>query len=376
MSSSINLFEIQPEKYYSPPSSFSKDKLEMKIQQMIDSNQYIYSLKTDGNYLRFVCHDGIAKMQTRGISKKTGTYDDVQKKIFFFDSIKNAFSDDTFILGECYVEGGRDKDVGSILRCLTDKALARQAEQKLRYRIFDVWFLNGKNLMNTPMKERIKYLAAIVSKINNPLVDCVKYYPMDEHFYGHLMKILDGGGEGVVCTHIDKIPLPGERKSWMTLKVKQEIQDNIDCFISGVKLPVRQYGGDHLEEWEYWEDNRTGEKLQGIYIDEYKDGSMTIDPVTKNYFYGWPAAIECSVLDRNGNDVKLCNVSGITEQFKEELKNDYSVYDRMPISITGMMISKDNSGDFSIRHPKFVALRQNDLNISDCLLSKLVDKED
>ena len=67
----MNYFEMEPERYYSWPSSYDKTRREDKLSQMVNSGNYMWSLKTDGNYSRFVLQDGIAKLQTRGISKKT-----------------------------------------------------------------------------------------------------------------------------------------------------------------------------------------------------------------------------------------------------------------------------------------------------------------
>ena len=39
----------------------------------------------------------------------------------------------------------------------------------------------------------------------------------------------------------------------------------------------------------------------------------------------------------------------------------------MPIKITGMMLSEDNS----VRHPKLVSIRDNDISVDDCTLSKI-----
>ena len=49
------LRELAPEKYWSFPSSYSKEKRETEIQNMILSGKYYYQLKTDGNYSAFIC---------------------------------------------------------------------------------------------------------------------------------------------------------------------------------------------------------------------------------------------------------------------------------------------------------------------------------
>ena len=54
-------------------------------------------------------------------------------------------------------------------------------------------------------------------------------------------------------------------------------------------------------------------------------------------------------------------------EFKEELKNNYDKYHMMPIKITGMMVSDDNS----IRHPKLISIRDTDIDVKDCTLAKI-----
>ena len=134
----INYFESEPMKYYAPSSTMSREAFHTKLEQCIASGNYLYGVKTDGNWTRAVITPSRAALQTRGISVKTKTYGEVQDKVLFWDKIVNAFSDTTVILGEIFKEGSIDKDIGSILRCLPDKAIARQKDNPLHWRIFDV----------------------------------------------------------------------------------------------------------------------------------------------------------------------------------------------------------------------------------------------
>ena len=99
----INYFESEPMKYFAPPNSMSKEMRQMKLQQMIDSRQYLFGLKTDGNWSRAVLTEERNALQTRGISKTTGTYGEVQDKVLFWDNVLAAFTEGTtVILGEIY----------------------------------------------------------------------------------------------------------------------------------------------------------------------------------------------------------------------------------------------------------------------------------
>ena len=83
-----DLFELKPMKYYSFSSTFNAQKKQEKIDLLLNTNQYIYSLKTDGNWSRMIWQDGEMILQSRTISKKTGTYGEFQDKVLFAERRK------------------------------------------------------------------------------------------------------------------------------------------------------------------------------------------------------------------------------------------------------------------------------------------------
>lgn len=383
-------------KYWSFPSGMTKDVKRNHLEKMITSGTYLYGLKTDGNWSRAVVSPEKSVLQTRGISKTTGTYGEIQDKVFFWDAICEAFDKPTVFIGEVCLEGGIDKDVGSILRAKEHKAKSIQDEEyykeisktvkfsakdkrdiegnafrntKLAYRIFDVLVYEDEDISALPMSERILYIEKVVKKINHPLVRGVKYREMDENFFDNLARIFSAGGEGVVCYRKNAPYSPGKRTAWDTVKVKQEIAEDIDCFIYGTEPAAEAYTGKEVGSWKLWKNIQTDEMLFGEYFGAYQDGSMSIIPVSKGHFYGWPGAIYCAVFDENHKPYVICKCAGLTDDFKEELKNNYEKYHMMPIKITGMMVSE--SEGYSIRHPKLVSLRDNDISIEDCTIEKI-----
>ena len=374
----MDYFTSEPMKYFAPPSTMSAETRRAKLEQMIDSGNYLFGLKTDGNWSRAVITPERRALQTRGISTGTKTYGEIQDKVFFWEDICKAFDKTTVILGEVYLPGAIDKDVGSILRCLTPKALARQKDNKLKWRIFDVLALDGKDYMDTGFEERIKLIPIVVQRINSSLVEGVTYYEMDDTFFDRMGEIFASGGEGAVCYKKNSVYMPGKRgpHAWDTVKVKQEISSEIDAFISGIVAGEKLYTGKDLGTWQLWENHRTGEKVVGSYFGEYRTGGAYI-PVTKNYFNNWPAAIQVSVLDRNGNEVPLCKVSGLTEEFKTDLRDHPDRWIDCPVTIGGMMVSSakaDSEGNgISIRHPLLKRIREGDLTKEDCTLAKIFD---
>ena len=373
----IDLFTMEPMRYWAPTSSMSPEVKRQHLEQMIAHGDYIWSRKYDGNWSRAVITPERSALQTRGISKKTGTYGEIQNKVFFWDDVVKAFSRETVILGEVYLPGGIDKDVGSILRCLDPKALARQKDKKLEWRIFDVLVLDGIDMMNTPVEERVRCIPEVVRRINSPLVIGIDYHYMDENFFDDLNNIFAEGGEGAVCYRRSSIYVPGKRgpSAWETCKVKQEISADIDCFITGVEPAVRDYTGKDIQTWNFWEDERSSEKLVGQLYGDYRTG-RAIRPISKGYYYGWPGAIYTSVYDNNGNIIPLCKVAGLTEDFKTELRDNFPEWNMCPLTIGGMMVStaqaeSDGTG-ISIRHPYIKSIRKNDIDPKDCTLAKIL----
>ena len=367
----MDYFSMEPMKYWSPSSSMSTETKRQHLEQMINSNQYIWSQKYDGNWSRAVITPTKAALQTRGISKKTGTYGEIQNKVFFWEEAIRGFYEDTVILGEIYLPGGIDKDVGAILRCLDDKARARQKDVKLEWRIFDILVLDGINMMNTPVEERIKHIPEVVKRMNCPLIHGIEYHEMDENFFDQLNDIFAADGEGVVCYKKSSIYIPGKRgpHAWDTVKVKQEISADIDCFITGIEPAIRDYTGKDIETWTLWEDERTGEKINAPLYTEYRLG-RAVRPISKGYYFGWPGAIYTSVYDKNNNIIPLCKVAGLTEDFKTELKNNFDEWYMCPLTLGGMMVSQANG--ISVRHPYIKSIRKNDLNPKDCTLEKIL----
>ena len=375
----MNYFESEPMKYWSASASMSAIEKRARLESMIESGEYLWSRKYDGNWSRAVITKDRAALQTRGISVKTKTYGEIQDKVFFWNDVVNAFPNgDTVILAEVYLPGGIDKDCGSILRCLKDKALARQKDNKLEWRIFDVLAIDGVDMFNTPVEERVSYIPKVVKRINNPLVKGIDYHEMDDNFFDDLAAIFADGGEGCVCYKKDAIYIPGKRgpHAWDSLKVKQEVSSDIDCFILATVPCEKNYNGGDIGNWQFWENTRTGEKLTGDYFGDYQAGVPVI-PISKNYYYNWPASITVGVYDGKGDIIELCKVAGLTEDFKTELRDNFNEWKMCPVSISGMMVSTatanaDGTG-ISIRHPILRSIRREDINPADCTLAKILD---
>lgn len=366
-----DFYNMPPMHYWAHPAGMDAQTFTERLKLLAANGQYICSQKMDGNWSRGIINPSEKSiLQSRGISKTTGTFSELQDKVLWWDSVKNAFSDTTVLLGEIYLPGGIDRDVGSILRSLTPRALALQKTKKLEWRLFDVLAYEGQDLMNTPLEERIKYLPKAIAAINNPLVSAIEYRPMDNTFFDWINDIFANGGEGAVCCLKSALYEPDKRTAWRSIKVKQEIGADVDAFITRTEPAIVEYTGKEIGNWEYWLDMRTGEKLNEPLYTEYRIGIRLLKPITKGHFYGWPGAVYCGVLDSEGNTVEICKVAGLTDEMKESLKNNWAEWEGRCLALGGMMISTAGKTP-SIRHPYIKTIR-DDINKTDCTLEKII----
>lgn len=360
------------QKYWAPTSAVTKQVRQMRLNDAASSGQYIWSEKLDGNFLRGIIAPEGNVLQTRGISKNTGELGEVQDKVLFWNDVCKAFTKGiTVLLGEAYIPGGVDATVGSVLRCLPPKALARQKEIPVEWHIFDVLALDGESYLDRPIEERVAHIHEVVARIGSPLVQEIEFHEMTPNFFDEVAAIFERGGEGAVCYRKGVLYTPGKRSSaWTTIKVKQEINADVDAVIMSCVAGEKLYQGEDIGNWQLWENQRTGQLVCGDYFGEYQNGGAYI-PVTKNYYHGWPAAIQVGVYDKDGNLVPLCKVSSLTEDFKTALRDEPQEWIGTPVSLTGMMVSERRT--VSIRHPILKALRKGDIDPQDCTLQKILE---
>jgi ATP-dependent DNA ligase len=186
------------------------------------------------------------------------------------------------------------------------------------------------------------------------------HYLRGKNLWEHLSNILASGGEGIVMTKLGTVPSPGKRTARKTLKVKKELSENIDCFFTGRgTVPTRLYSGKEIETWKYWENMRTGVKVEGELYKNYAGGAP-YEPVTKPYFYGWAGSLEIGVL-KDGEIYPIGFLSGLTD----EIKADPGAQSMKCIEVTAMEILPTGG----IRHAKLERFRP-DLAPIDCTYEK------
>ena len=363
-----NLFELEFEKYFAIPSNYSPEKKSREITNHIMSDEYIGSLKKDGNMSRFVKQGGQMALQSRNRSTVTKKFTDKIDYVPHIISSLEKLPDNTILIGELYYHGGNSDKVGEILRCKVNKAIERQngSYGKLYYYIHDCWMYNGVDLRQSPYEKRIKIVQQLVPQFHNPYIEMPHYVYTPEDIKELIVWAFDHDEEGLVLVRKDALVEPGKRTAWKTIKVKRELDKEIDCFTTGhYKEATYLYEGKELETWKYWENTKTGELIYDDLFERYQYGEPIV-PVTKPFFYGWASSIELGWYDEQGNIEVIGYVSGVEDFIKKDIVENNENYVLRPCRVTAMEWTKDGA----LRHPKFKGFR-DDIDPADCRKDKV-----
>ena len=368
--------EMEIQKYYAPPSTWSDEKKRENARMKIYSGDWYGATKYDGYFAQLIKdEDGniILYSRSRGVN---GKFADKHEWVPHLNSFFDALPIGTCLLGELYLPSQPgSRNITSIMGCLKEKAIARQEKgEKLHFYIFDCLAYNGKSWMSYPARKRFAFVDDF--GIGNEYTTHAKYvHGADLNIL--LQEILARGDEGVVITHKDGLYEPGKRPSKTTLKIKKELKQTIDCFFTGIgSAPTKEYTGKEIETWKYWQHQMTGVKIEAEMYKEYKAGCPLI-PVTKGFYHGWAGSLEIAVFRHKVGS--QCKIDGVvyedTEVFPigwlsglpDEMKADPKKFAFKPIEVTAMEYDAINH---SLRHGKMVGWRK-DLTLNDCTFDKL-----
>lgn len=351
----IDWVNAEAMKYWSYPKSYKKDS-KTEIKNLIFSGEYYGARKVDGYYQRIVKdEDGNTFM----VARSKNVNGEAVNKIEWVPHLNKFFKDlpnGTVLLSEIYIPGQEgSKNITTLLGCLKDKCIERQQKSGnfLNLYIFDVMTYNNEDYSKKPFLERINKLKEI--SFSSPHIKWATYYSGEE-LWEYISYALNNGYEGVVITHKD-CPVYFKRTPVrMTIKIKKEIAQTIDCFFTGrYSLPTVNYTGKDIVNWKYWMNTLTKEKLEGNYYKDFSIGQPVI-PVTKPFFYGWAGSLEIGVL-KDGEVVPIGFLSGLTD----EIKSNPTAYKNKVIEVSCMEITPGTGG---LRHGKFIRFR-DDLTIND-----------
>lgn len=344
-------------KYWVHPKTYDARKKKEECKNYILSGAYWGSRKMDGAWNMIIRDmDGNYHMRSR-TAGVDGSFTD---KAEWVPQIIECLDmpNGSAVIGEIYLpndEGSRK--ITSILNCLKEKCLQRQKERTyLHFYAFDIVAWDGKMITSLPFKDRIfKYLYKnFKSCVNGDYVEIAEYKNGQElwDMYG---EILAAGGEGIVITQENTKYLCGKRQARSTIKLKKELTDTIDAFYDGDYKPAKKLSDTtRPEQWEYWLNEKTGEKVDTNKFFEQCNGEPWV-PITKAYYFGWASAISFSVM-KDGKPYHIGYISGITEEVKAGVVNNPEEWIGKVAELSAMEIENIN-GQYSLRHGKIVQWR-------------------
>jgi hypothetical protein len=359
-----DFYNLEAQKYYSTPNSWTAEKKKENAMNKIFSNQWWGALKRDGVF--GMCGrnmDGEIFWRPRAKNTKGEFVNKVEWLPQIHDFL-NDIDPGTVFLGEVYIPAHESaKETTSVLNCLLPKSLKKQEDEeyKLHFYIFDVLAENGRSYLNMKAEDRFDLLNAFSRAYPHQYVEWA-WYKNGQELWDLLQETLADGKEGVVITSGDAVYTPGSRKSTCTLKIKKELQETVDCIIIGANSPSKQYSGKEMEFWPYWFNELTNERVMaGDYLTEhhesiygfYVDGGPVI-PVTKNWYFGWAGSLKLGLYDGD-KLIHVGDLSGVVDEMKENWKD----YINTVVEISCMEITENQQGGWGFRHPRMLRIRKD-----------------
>lgn len=363
----IDFFNLEAMKYYAPPSSWSKEKIHDLTINRIFSGEWWGAQKRDGAFFMFIKdEDGemFLRPRSQNVNKE---YVNKIAWVPHLHSFFEQFPNGTCLLGELYVPSNEQaKSTTSIMNCLVDKAIKRQEKEHLMYYIFDILAWDGENWIDKPAVKRFNAFEDLSRAYPHADVEWAEYLN-GKDLWDMLQDILVEGHEGVVITYKDAHYEPGKRSTKVSLKVKKELTETLDLVVIGANPPTTEYTGKDIQDWTYWFNESTGEFINKPMYKSYFNGAP-VKPITKNYFYHWAGSLKLGAY-KDGKLVEVGNLSGITEEIKENWKD----YVGKVVEVGAMEIMDNAQGGRGIRHPKLIRVR-DDKDPKDCTYDQIFQK--
>lgn len=188
------------------------------------------------------------------------------------------------------------------------------------FRAFDVLFVDGKDVRDRPLNERLGMLAEIMTTVYAGHDHVEQVTREERNARAFYQMLIDAGEEGVILKDLSK-PYDG-KKAWFKVKRKHDI----DVFITG--YTAAKHG-------------KTG-KYDGLI-----------------------GAVEVSVL-RNGQPVQVAQVSGMTDELRRYITENRVTLMNSVVTIRAQELAKDK-----LAHPRWKE-RRPDLDYRACTWDKMI----
>lgn len=361
-------YQLEPMKYNGKPSQALIDEA------FKGNGQWVAQQKYDGALymLEKIDNDHIY-LFARTKSRKTGELVEKSANVPHIIQWAKNLPDDTVLLGEIYVPGGKSNNVTSIMGCTPINAQNRQYKSEayggpIHYYVFDCIRFNGINFVNTGFVNRFKKFQDWFKEQDEIPIWVELAHVYDQNFEAVLQNVFNNGGEGLVFKKFDAIYEPGKRPTKTYFKMKEHL-DSVDLICIGLEDPIRKYTGKEIETWQYWikctGQNEYGayqwDPIYGYHYKDYINNSDIWEPVTKPWFNGWKNAMTLG-LYKEDKIVEVGKVaSGLTDAIREDMAVNPNNYLNHVVEVEAMSTTKDGA----LRHPVFVRMR-NDKNPEDC----------
>jgi len=371
----IDFYDLPAMKYFSPSTSWSPEKKKENAMQKIFSGDWYGSQKRDGIFVMVGKNlDNEIFLRPRAKNTK-GEFVNKVDWVPQIHSFLNELEPGTVLLGELYLpKNEQAKSTSSIMNSLQPRAVKKQEkeEDKLILYVFDILADAGESYLNMKAIDRFLRLGDYKKKYSSTYVEWAEYHNGQE-LWDMLQDLLANGYEGVVITYKDAPYQPGKRSNKVSLKIKKELQDTVDCVMIGANAPTKEYTGKEVEVWEYWLDEIHNKKIlasdyqKEFHRHPYEDyvNGDPIYPITKNWFYGWAGSWKLGAY-KDGKLVQIGSLSGLTDEMKEH----WIKYIGLVCEVSAMETSENQEGGRGLRHPKLLNIR-TDINPEDCTYERI-----
>lgn len=357
----IDWINIDPMKYWSFSASYDKEKKRAETETLVRSGDYLGALKVDGYYQRLIKdEDGDCFM----IARNRNVKGEIVNKIEWLPQISEWLEKmpvGTCLLCECYIPDNEgSKNTTTVLGCLKDEAIKRQSENNvwLHLYVFDVMAYNGINFVNRTYQERTQFITDIATSLKNQYVEYAEFFEGDQ-LWNKIQEYLSEGREGMVVMRKDAVVYTKRTPARVSIKIKREIQQTVDCVVCGANPPEMYYTGTHLEEWKYFCDKNFVRLPEG-----HHEGEDVI-PVTRSFYKDMAGSLRLALYN-NGEAQYFGDLSGLSD----EILSNWGDYVGMVCEVGGMEIDAESG---HIRHPKFIRWRDDKLP-QECNMSQVLDR--
>ena len=196
--------------------------------------------KFDGFRLQIHYQNGQVKLYSRNLEDVSFMYPDIVKGVKEGVNVKNAIFE-----GEAIGYNPKTKELLPFQETSTRKRKYGIEEKALsiplKLFVFELLYLNGKNLINSQFSERRKLLESVINPSNNiekkTVVLAIQEKVSNEIRLEELFdKAVKNKLEGIIAKKIDGVYKPGARE-WNWIKYKKsyssKINDTVDCLVMG-----------------------------------------------------------------------------------------------------------------------------------------------